>query len=136
MWSFPCLSTRTYLGTYLHSSSYCIRFLHSSVELKRDSDLRISVRNPLSGDEVRENVIVNPTETVEQEDGAREPPFHFTLKWEGSKKASILRVLDPAETTSALKKKKKVEPPRSYTGEDVGNWVPLLAMECRGLERK
>ena len=79
---------------------------------------------------------MNPAETVEQEDGAREPPFHFTLKWEGSKKASILRVLDPAETTSALKKKKKVEPPRSYTGEDVGNWVPLLAMECRGLERK
>ena len=91
--------------------------------------------NPLSGDEVRENVVFNPSETVEQEEGAREPPHHFTLKWEGSKKASILQVLDEKETAAALKKKKyKGDKPRAYTGDDSGNWVPLLCMECRGLE--
>jgi hypothetical protein len=85
---------------------------------------------------VRENVVLNPSETVEQDEGAREPPHHFTLKWEGSKKASILQCLDEKEAASALKKKKKYkgEKPRSYTGDDSGNWVPLLAMECRGLE--
>lgn len=104
--------------------------------MRRNAHLRISVSNPLSGDEVRENVVLNPSETVEQDEGAREPPHHFTLKWEGSKKASILQCLDEKEAASALKKKKKYkgEKPRSYTGDDSGNWVPLLAMECRGLE--
>jgi hypothetical protein len=104
--------------------------------LRQDANLRISVSNPLSGDEVRENVVFNPSETVEQEEGAREPAHHFRLKWEGSKRASVLQVLDEKETASAFKKKKKYkgEKPRSYTGDDNGNWVPLLAMECRGLE--
>jgi hypothetical protein len=104
--------------------------------LRRDAHLRISVSNPLSGSEVREKVVFNPSETVEQEEGAREPAHHFRLKWEGSKKASVLQVLDEKEVASAFKKKKKYkgEKPRSYTGDDNGNWVPLLAMECRGLE--
>lgn len=84
---------------------------------------------------MRENVVFNPSETVEQEEGAREPPHHFTLKWEGNKKASILQVLDEKEAASALKKKKfKGDKPRAYTGDDSGKWVPLLCMECRGLE--
>ena len=91
--------------------------------------------NPLSGDEVRENVVFNPSETVEQEEGSREPPHHFELKWEGSKKTSILHVLDDKEVASALKKKKyKGEKPREYTGNDNEKWIPLLCMECRGLE--
>lgn len=91
--------------------------------------------NPLSGDEIRENVVFCPSETVEQEEGAREPPHHFTLKWEGSKKPSILQCLDAKEAASALKKKKyKGEKPRVYSGDDSGGWVPLLCMECRGLE--
>jgi Eukaryotic protein of unknown function (DUF866) len=104
--------------------------------LRKDANLRISVLNPLSGDEVRENVVINPSDTVEQDEGAREPPHHLSLKWEGSKKASILQILDDSETASALKKKKyKGEKPRSiYRGEDAGQWIPLLCMECRGLE--
>jgi hypothetical protein len=91
--------------------------------------------NPLSGDEVRENVVFNPSETVEQDESAREPPHHLALKWEGSKKPSILQVLDDKETAATLKKKKyKGDKPRSYTGDDSGKWVPLLCMECRGLE--
>ena len=80
-------------------------------------------------------MVFNPSETVEQEESAREKPHHLTLKWEGSKKASILQVLDDKEAASALKKKKyKGEKPRAYSGEDNGNWIPILAMECRGLE--
>mmetsp|Transcript_19876 Transcript_19876/g.55278 ORF Transcript_19876/g.55278 Transcript_19876/m.55278 type:complete len:105 (+) Transcript_19876:501-815(+) len=48
---------------------------------------------------------------------------------------SILQVLDDKEAASALKKKKaKGLQPRSMTSEDNGGWVPILAMECRGLE--
>lgn len=107
----------------------------SSITLRRDANLRISVMNPLSGDEVRENVVINPSETVEQDESAREPPHHLALKWEGSKKQSILQILDEKETASALKKKKyKGDKPRSYTGDDSGEWIPLMCMECRGLE--
>ena len=104
------------------------------IELRKDVNLRISVRNPL-GDEVRDNVVFNPSETVEQEEGSREPAHHFSLKWEGSKKASVLRILDAKEAATALKKKKQKDGvPRNFTADDSGDWVPLLAMECRGLE--
>jgi hypothetical protein len=105
------------------------------IELRKDANLRISVRNPLSDSEVRDNVVLNPSETVEQEENSREPAHHFRMKWEGSKKPSILRVMDAKEAAAALKKKKhKHGQPRNYTGDDSGDWVPLLAMECRGLE--
>jgi hypothetical protein len=111
-----------------------------SIELQLHANLRISVKNPQNDYEVRDNVVFNPSDPVEQDEGAREPPHHLALKWEGSKKASILQVLDAKEAASALKKntkKGKGKPlltPRAYTGDDSGNWVPLLAMECRGLE--
>mmetsp|Transcript_22412 Transcript_22412/g.51678 ORF Transcript_22412/g.51678 Transcript_22412/m.51678 type:complete len:182 (+) Transcript_22412:54-599(+) len=110
-----------------------------SLALKPDSNICISVRNPLSDYEVRDKVAFNLKETLEQEENSREPPCHFALKWEGNPKRSTLEVLDEAATKAALKKKKKQkgggEVPRStYTAEDSGNWVPILAMECRGLE--
>ena len=105
-----------------------------SVALKRDVNLCFNVRNPLSDFEIREKVVLNPSETVEQEEGAREPPHHFTLKWEGNKKASYSIVLTEAEVKTALKKKKGVEVPREYTSDDSGNWIPILAVDCRGLE--
>jgi hypothetical protein len=110
------------------------------IVLRKDVNLRISVRNPVSDSEVRENVVFCPTEPLEQEESSREPPCHFTLKWDGSKKHSILRVLDDKEIAATLKKKtpkgkgKGTMSPRPYKGDDSGNWVPLLGMECRGLE--
>eukprot|EP00552_Chaetoceros_brevis_P004973 CAMPEP_0197737670 /NCGR_PEP_ID=MMETSP1435-20131217/10341_1 /TAXON_ID=426625 /ORGANISM="Chaetoceros brevis, Strain CCMP164" /LENGTH=177 /DNA_ID=CAMNT_0043326273 /DNA_START=1 /DNA_END=534 /DNA_ORIENTATION=+ len=101
-------------------------------------DLRISVRNSLSDWEIRENVIVNPSELEELDDeNSRESPSHFSLKWEGSKKPSVLRCLDAKETVAALKKKKKYKEggPRAFTGDDSTDvWVPILTFECRGLE--
>lgn len=105
----------------------------SSLSLQKDSNICISVRNPLSDYETREKVVFGLTETVEQEENSREPPCQFALKWEGSKKRSTLEVLhDPK---AALKKKKyKGEQPRNYITEDSGNWVPILVVECRGME--
>eukprot|EP00546_Thalassionema_frauenfeldii_P014036 CAMPEP_0178929768 /NCGR_PEP_ID=MMETSP0786-20121207/20819_1 /TAXON_ID=186022 /ORGANISM="Thalassionema frauenfeldii, Strain CCMP 1798" /LENGTH=106 /DNA_ID=CAMNT_0020606133 /DNA_START=36 /DNA_END=353 /DNA_ORIENTATION=+ len=85
-----------------------------SVALRPDANLRISVRNPLNPDEVRENIVVDPSETIEFEEddnnnnnnnnNSREPPHHFHLKWEGSKKASILHVHADAEKAASVLK--------------------------------
>ena len=105
------------------------------IELKKDANLSVSVRNPLSDWETREKVVFNASELVEQEEGSRQNPHHFSIKWEGNKKACTLEVLDDAAAKSALKKKKnKDDTPRCVTEDDSGNWVPILAMECRGLE--
>jgi hypothetical protein len=118
----------------------------ASVKLRDDvSSLCFTVKNPLSNYETREKIIVNTAEHVEQEDeNSREPSCHFALKWEGAKKRSTLTVLTEAEAKTAMKKsssskKGKANPnvPREMTAEDSGgenNWVPILAMECRGLE--
>lgn len=99
-----------------------------SVKIVRDANLCLNVCNPLSDYEVREKVIVDPSETVEQEEGARESPHHFQLKWEGSKKQSTLVVMEDKAVKTALKKKKKVDPPREYTADDSGEWRPILAV--------
>lgn len=114
-----------------------------SVSLIKSSNLCFSIRNPLSDYETREKIVFNPQETLEQDEGDREPPHHFCVKWEGSKKASTLIVLDEEGAKSAMKKIKKkggknkdseIDVPREVTSDDSGDYVPVLAMECRGLE--
>jgi len=64
------------------------------------------------------------------------------VKWEGSKKQSTLIVLSSQEAKAALKKKQKKKgkkgeddhQPRDLTADDNDDYVPVLAMECRGLE--
>ena len=104
----------------------------SNVHLVRDANLCLSVRNPLSDFETRDRVTVDPSATLEEL--SREGPHHFRLSWEGSKKASTLAVLSDAEAKTALKKKKNAPVPRDITEQDSGEWVPILAVECRGLE--
>lgn len=106
----------------------------ATVKISRSSNLCIDVRNPLSDFEVREKVVLNPSEFVDQEENARESPYQFGLKWEGAKKVSTLTVLDEAATKTALKKKKNVEVKDAYTAEDSGSWCAILAVECRGIE--
>ena len=116
-----------------------------SLSLLKNTNLCFSVRNPLSDFETREKIVFNPSETLEQDDGDREPAHHFSVKWEGSKKHSTLIALDSKEAKSALKKKQKKKKgkqkggeddhqPRELTADDNDNYVPVLAMECRGLE--
>mmetsp|Transcript_28089 Transcript_28089/g.57544 ORF Transcript_28089/g.57544 Transcript_28089/m.57544 type:complete len:150 (-) Transcript_28089:1767-2216(-) len=78
-----------------------------TLSLIKDANICFSVRNPLSDYETREKIVFNPCETLEQDESDREPPHHFAVKWEGSKKFSTLVVLDADA---------------------------VLAMECRGLE--
>ena len=106
----------------------------ASIRQVKDAPLCITVKNPLSDYEVREKVVVDRSEFLEQAENAREPPHHFQLKWEGSKKQSTLAIVDEAAIKTALKKKKKVEAPRDYTADDSGEWVPIVAVECKGLE--
>ena len=125
----------------------CIKAELEGVEtfaLLKTSNLCFSVRNPLSDFETREKIVFNPAETLEQGENDREPPHHFAVKWEGSKKFSTLVVLDEEAARAAIKKVKKggkgggkggeVDFPRDFTGEDSGEFVPVLAMECRGME--
>jgi Eukaryotic protein of unknown function (DUF866) len=111
----------------------------ASVSLRKDADLMLTVKNPLSDFEVREKVVINPSATVEQdESSSRDDPHHLSLKWEGSKKQSTLTVLSVAEAKTALKKKSKKKndefTPRDYTVQDAGAFAPILCIECRGLE--
>jgi hypothetical protein len=110
----------------------------STLRLLPSSTLCFSIRNPLNDYETREKITFDPSTTLDQDDGDREPPHHFRVRWEGSKKASTLIVLDGEAAKSAMKKLKKkskdLDVPREVTGDDSGEYVPILAMECRGLE--
>lgn len=109
--------------------------LYSTLKIRKNSNICISVRNPLSDYEVREKVAFSLSEILEQEESSREPACHFALKWGGAQKKSTLEILDEAATKAALKKKKyKGQLPRDYTGTDSSEWIPVLAMECRGIE--
>lgn len=115
-----------------------------TLSLLKNNNLCFSIRNPLSDYETREKIVFHPSETLDQDEGDREPPHHFSVKWEGSKKISTLIVLDDDAIKAAIKKVKRkggkskgdaeVDVPRDLTSEDSGEFVPVLAMECRGLE--
>lgn len=115
----------------------------ASVALRKNVDLCLSVKNPLSNYEVREKVVLNPSVWIEQDDSSREDPHHLSLKWEGSKKASTLAVLSEQDAKTALKKKSKKKNdalvPGNYSaataeGGEGGEWQPILCIECRGME--
>ena len=104
----------------------------------------MSIKNPLSDFEIREKVVLNPSEYVDEDDdnnNNREPPCHFKITWEGSKKRSTMEVLSDQAVKTALKKQKKGGKkkndgmiPREMTADDSNSYVPILALECRGIE--
>jgi hypothetical protein len=128
----------------------------ASAALIPGANLCISVRNPLYHSEVRENVVIDSSDLIEPSDGNgkwetsdvhnkhhhQEHPHHFSLKWDGEKEKSTIRVLDGSETAaealkaSSTKKKNnhQSEETREIRGEDSGDFVPILAVECQGLE--
>lgn len=138
-WYDSCRTTIWFffLQKIKHTKTFWFEY-DRTITLRPDAQLRISVSNPLSGDEVRENVVFNLSETIEQDEDSREPAHHFGLKWDGSNKRSILQAyVTEAEVNARIKKfnkRYKGEKPRPYTGDDDGKWVPLLLVECRGLE--
>jgi len=117
----------------------------NKISLAPDANICLDIRNPSSDAEIREKVVINPRDYIQQEDNSREPPHHFEITWEGSRKKSTLTVLlDRSSIKSVLKKnsknKAKVKAgsdrliPRSLTKEDNQSFVPILALDCRGIE--
>ena len=103
----------------------------------------MDVRNPTSDYEIREKVVIRPTEYVEQDESSKIPQHHFAITWEGSKKTSTMTVLTADELNTVLKKeskkgrKKGGNNPnmiRSITMEDSNEFVPVAAFDVRGVE--
>jgi hypothetical protein len=93
------------------------------------------VRNPLSDFEVREKIILDTGRYLDSDLDDREPPCNFALRWEGNKKRCVIEVLNGDQAKTALKKKNRTsELPRAFTENDSGSFIPVLALECRGLE--
>ncbi|EOD04711.1 hypothetical protein EMIHUDRAFT_67955 [Emiliania huxleyi CCMP1516] len=81
-----------------------------------------------AGSETREGVVMDPEEarrTATAGDGVA----NFALKFPGDKRQSYVKFLAPGEKHKELEKHKL----RAQTADD-GDLVPVLAMECRGLE--
>jgi len=132
----------------------------TSMALIPGANLCISVRNPLYDSEVREKVVIESDELLEErhvplteQDGdqsgdrdRREPPHHFSLTWDGEKSKSTIRVLgsedmeaEAAKTSGKKKGQKRNQSRRNVevremNAKDSGEFVPMLALECQGIE--
>lgn len=130
----------------------------SSLALRDDADLCLSVRNPVDHEEIRERIIVDssaleptmdelhkkghtqhdhhhslkqqhhPHQSHHAKQHYREPPCHFALKWASSdnnnnksnKQRATIRVIKDSK--------------RQYLAQDSGTFVPVLQLDCDGLE--
>jgi hypothetical protein len=119
----------------------------ASVALAPGKDVCVSVRNPLDHSEVREKVVIDSSALEESEKVGgelrgldREPPCHFALKWQGASKRSTIQVLNgDSNHKKSGKKGHATKPnaaisPRDMLAEDSGMFVPMLTLECQGLE--
>eukprot|EP00592_Proboscia_alata_P006298 CAMPEP_0194360222 /NCGR_PEP_ID=MMETSP0174-20130528/7519_1 /TAXON_ID=216777 /ORGANISM="Proboscia alata, Strain PI-D3" /LENGTH=192 /DNA_ID=CAMNT_0039131573 /DNA_START=137 /DNA_END=715 /DNA_ORIENTATION=- len=126
----------------------------ASLKTIQGANLCVSVRNPVYQSEVREKVVIEADELIEQEkndismvhdkDIRCEPSHHFSLKWDGEKKRSTIRVIDSTliEVISKSGKKGKnrnqgnagASEVREMRSNDSGVFVPLLALDCQGIE--
>ena len=123
----------------------------ATVAMAPGTDICVSVRNPLDQVEVREKVVIESDELIYQPEGGGkhsheahpEPACHFSLKWDGASQRSTIQVL--SELPGGNKKSKgkgtnnnnnnnNNSSPREMTAKDSGTFVPVLALECLGLE--
>lgn len=123
-----------------------------SIEMKNGCDVCVSVRNPLDLNEVRQRIVIDLGSLIEPQLGEHERhrselPHHFALKWnQGESKKATIRVLDRIHTNKSNNESTKskhssssydeiLKKLRNVTSDDNGiNFVPILAMECDGLE--
>jgi hypothetical protein len=120
----------------------------ASVALVPGKDVCISVRNPIDDTEVREKIVIDSSALEESEKVGgelrgldREPPCHFALKWQGANKRSTIQVLNgdsnhkqSGKKGHATRPNADVTSPRVMLAEDSGTFVPMLTLECQGLE--
>jgi hypothetical protein len=82
-----------------------------------------------AGPEERSAVVLDPEDEVQLENAKEGSMANFVIKFPGDKKQSSLTFLKP-EDKELEKKKVKL---RALTSDD-SDMVPIVAMECRGLE--
>lgn len=94
----------------------------------KDSDICVSVRNPLNHDEIREKVVLEATnlttpEISSHERHRTEHAYHLALKWDGETKRSTARILTDDEGVK-----------KEMSEGGLRDFVPVLALDCDGLE--
>lgn len=105
----------------------------ASVALQNGANLCISVRNPMDQNQVREKVVIDTSALEAAEESHHhakhhhaEAPCHFALKWDHDEPTrSTIRVLPSGQKGPEL---------REIKSEDSGNFVPMLALDCQGIE--
>jgi hypothetical protein len=105
----------------------------ATLSLRKDVDICISVRNPTNKDEIREKVVLDPTnlqtpEVKAHEKHRDEHAFHVALKWDGEQTRSTVRIVLP-EAAASKKNVRDV-----VSAGDSGHWVPVLVLDCDGCE--
>jgi hypothetical protein len=119
----------------------------ASLALAPGKDLCISVRNPVDHVEKREKIVIETVELAlppegggkHSHDSHPDPPCHFSLKWDGVPQRATIRVLRELPNSNKKFKGKgshgnSDSMPTDMTAKDSGNFVPMLALECLGLE--
>mmetsp|Transcript_17195 Transcript_17195/g.23636 ORF Transcript_17195/g.23636 Transcript_17195/m.23636 type:complete len:192 (-) Transcript_17195:325-900(-) len=125
----------------------------TSLSLVPDANICISVRNSLTHDQKRERIVIDPTELhqaeiPDHEKHRAEHASHFGLTWEGEQTRSTIRILSntkkEGEDNSSGKHKKNEKRSKNNNGDDIvvknitphddGQFVPILKLECDGLE--
>eukprot|EP00956_Cyclotella_meneghiniana_P002259 scaffold2552_cov59-Cyclotella_meneghiniana.AAC.2 len=109
----------------------------TSLSLNPTSDICISVRNS-THDQTREKIIVETSNLQEanvpdNEKHRQEHDHHFALTWNGDKTRSTIRLID-SSAKQAKKKNATDMVVREITLRDDGEYVPILQLECDGLE--
>mmetsp|Transcript_32516 Transcript_32516/g.69212 ORF Transcript_32516/g.69212 Transcript_32516/m.69212 type:complete len:275 (+) Transcript_32516:172-996(+) len=120
----------------------------TSLSLIPGSDICVSVRNTLTRDQKRERIVIESSElhqadVPDHEKHRAEHSSHFALTWEGEHNRSTIQVIkedDGEEETTGKKKAKKKASigdniiTRDIQPHDDGQFVPILKLECDGLE--
>lgn len=104
-----------------------------SLELKDGADICLDVRNPVDHQEVRERIVVDSSDLEPAEEEHTDNhhhhhskqhhkvhPCHFSMKWRDASSPSTIRVVEGST--------------RPMLAKDTGIFVPMLQLECDGLE--
>lgn len=125
-----------------------------TLTLNPDARLCFSVRNAQDQEEVREKIVVDPSVLHEASKGdhskhRHEAPSHFALKWDHATERATLRILGAdsaiekavdskegkkAKIHSSKEMEQALQLIRPMKGEDHGSYVPMLALDCHGME--
>ena len=121
----------------------------TSLSLVPGSDICVSVRNTLTQDQKRERIVIEASElhqadVPDHEKHRAEHSSHFALTWEGEQTRSTIRVVNDDDNGEASTGKKGKGKKRAKNGDgivtrdihpqDDGQFVPILKLECDGLE--